>query len=78
MSDSSLWRSGGMIRRDMLPDRFFGGVPKYPFRTLVPTGDDAIKVLTYDGIIRRKPQSQPTDPLFLLLASAYSYPLATL
>src|ERR1700685_3095084 len=51
----------------MLPNRFFGGVPKYPFRTLIPARDDAIKVLTYNGIIRGGYDSSQKTRYFLCL-----------
>ena len=56
----------------MLPDGFFGGVSKYPFRTLVPTRDDAIEVLADNGIIGGGyNRSQQTRYLFCLLGLAH-------
>ena len=56
----------------MLPDGFFSSVAKYPFRTLIPTGDDAIKVLADNGIIGRGDnRSQQTRYFFCLLQLAH-------
>ena len=56
----------------MLPDGFFGGIPKYPFRTLIPTRDNAIKVLADDGIIGGGYNgSQQTRYFFRLLRLAH-------
>src|ERR1700674_2585439 len=56
----------------MLSDGFVRGVPKYPFRTLIPTRDDAIKVLADNGIIGRGYNgSQQTGYFFYLLPLAH-------
>jgi hypothetical protein len=56
----------------MLPDGFFRSVAKYPFRTLIPTRDDAIKFLADDGIIGGGYNgSQQTRYFFCLLPLAH-------
>jgi hypothetical protein len=56
----------------MSPDGFFRGVSKYPFRALIPTRDDAIKVLADNGIIGGGYNgSQQTRYFFCLLWLAH-------
>src|ERR1700733_7405412 len=58
---------------DMLPDGFFRGVSKYPFRTLIPTRDGAIKALADNGIVRGGYNgSQQTCDFFCLLGLAHN------
>src|SRR5580700_7487188 len=57
---------------DMLPNGFFRGIPKYSFRTLVPTRDDAVKALADNGIIGGRYNSgQQTRYFFCLLRLAH-------
>jgi len=56
----------------MLPEGFFGGVAKYPFRTLIPTGNDAIEAHANYGIIRGgHDSSQQTGYFFRLISPAH-------
>ena len=56
----------------MAPDGFFRGVTEYPFGTLVPTGDDAVKVLADNGIVGGGYNgSQQTRYFFCLLPLAH-------